>query len=78
MGVGVAGDVSSSALSRVKRARALPMPAFEPDETRRVLGAAADSLGWTTSPIPFALNTVAKMAGPPVCDARRTSGTRAR
>ena len=43
--LGVAGDVSSSALSRVKRARALPMPAFEPDETRRVLGAAADSSG---------------------------------
>ena len=58
--LGVAGDASSPALSRVTRARALPMPAFEPDETRRVLGAAADSLGWTTSPIPFALNTVAR------------------
>lgn len=58
--LGVAGDASSPALSRVPRARALPMPAFEPDDTRRVLGEAADSLGWTTSPIPFALNTVAR------------------
>jgi choline dehydrogenase-like flavoprotein len=64
--LGVAGDVSSPALSRVKRARALPMPAFEPDETRRVLGAAAESLGWTTSPIPFALNTVPR-DGRPAC-----------
>jgi choline dehydrogenase-like flavoprotein len=64
--LGVAGDVASPALSRVKRARALPMPAFEPDETRRVLAAAAESMGWTTSPIPFALNTVAR-DGRPAC-----------
>lgn len=58
--LGVAGDADSVALSRVKRTRPLPMPAFAPDETHRVLGAAAHELGWSTSPIPFALNSVAR------------------
>ena len=64
--LGVSGDASSPALSRVPRTRGLPMPAFPDDETRRVMRAAAGSLGWSTSPIPFALNSVPR-DGRPAC-----------
>jgi choline dehydrogenase-like flavoprotein len=64
--LGVSGDAASPALSRVGRTRSLPMPAFPMDETRKVMGEAAERLGWTTSPIPFALNSVAR-DGRPAC-----------
>jgi len=64
--LGVSGDATSPALSRARRTRGLPMPAFPPDRTWEVMGAAAESLGWSHSPIPFALNSVPR-DGRPAC-----------
>ena len=56
--LGVSGDAASAVGRSVPRARGYPMPALPDDPSRRAFAAAAGRLGWHTSPIPFAINSV--------------------
>ena len=56
--LGVAGDADSAVGRMTPRRRGYPMPAMPTDRTRDALTTAAHRLGLTTSPIPFAINTI--------------------
>lgn len=56
--LGVSGSIDHADARRIPRRVPYPMPPMPDDETRRALSAAADRLGWSSSPIPFAINTV--------------------
>ncbi|GAA1974358.1 hypothetical protein GCM10009777_03540 [Microbacterium pumilum] len=56
--LGVAGDADSAVGRATPRRRGYPMPALRSDRTREALTIAGRRLGITTSPIPFAINSV--------------------
>lgn len=56
--LGVSGDATSPMTQRTPRSRPFPMPAMPEDDVRRRFGGAARALGWSTSPIPLAINSV--------------------
>jgi choline dehydrogenase-like flavoprotein len=56
--LGVAGDADSAVGRATPRRRGYPMPALPTDRTRDALTVAGRSLGLTTSPIPFAINSI--------------------
>lgn len=58
--LGVSGDGSGDLRVRTPRSRAYPMPPMPDDVTRRRLADSAHRLGWSTTSIPFAINTVAR------------------
>jgi choline dehydrogenase-like flavoprotein len=58
--LGVAGDGRGVLGSRTPRSRDFPMPPLPDDPTREVLAGSADRLGWRSTPIPFAINSVAR------------------
>jgi choline dehydrogenase-like flavoprotein len=64
--LGVAGDADSAVGRATPRRRGYPMPAMASDRTRVALTTAARSLGISTSPIPFAINSVSR-AGRAAC-----------
>lgn len=64
--LGVSGDANSDVARRTPRSRPYPMPALASDPVRVALGRSADQLGWKTSPVPFAINSVAR-DGRPAC-----------
>jgi choline dehydrogenase-like flavoprotein len=64
--LGVSGSGDSPMGLRAARARGYPMPALPSDKTREAFSAAAAQLGWSTSPIPFAINSVPR-DGRPAC-----------
>jgi choline dehydrogenase-like flavoprotein len=64
--LGVAGDAASAVGRATPRRRGYPMPAMPSDRTRDALTAAGRRLGLTTSPIPFAINSVPR-AGRAAC-----------
>lgn len=64
--LGVAGDATSAVGRATPRRRGYPMPAMPSDRTREALTAAGRRLGLTTSPIPFAINSVPR-AGRAAC-----------
>jgi choline dehydrogenase-like flavoprotein len=63
--LGVAGE-EGGLTSRTRRSAGYPMPAFETERARELLGRAADTLGWGWGPIPLALNSVPH-DGRPAC-----------
>ncbi|MEU1472409.1 GMC family oxidoreductase [Streptomyces sp. NPDC005761] len=56
--LGVSGDAASAMATRTPRTGPYPMPALPDDMARAQFGKAAARLGWDTSPIPFAINSV--------------------
>lgn len=56
--LGVSGDGLGQLGRRTPRAMPYPMPPMPGDRTRAVLGEAAGALGWGTTSIPFAINSV--------------------
>ncbi|MBX3098654.1 MAG: GMC family oxidoreductase [Salinibacterium sp.] len=56
--LGVSGDSTASAGTRAPRKRDLPMPALRDNGLRNHYRAAAETLGWETSPVPSAINSV--------------------
>ncbi|MFI2780041.1 GMC family oxidoreductase N-terminal domain-containing protein [Streptomyces sp. ALB3] len=56
--LGVSGDATSPMAARTPRTGPYPMPALPDDMARARFGQAAARLGWDTSPIPFAINSV--------------------
>ncbi|GAA1952731.1 GMC oxidoreductase [Microbacterium deminutum] len=58
--LGVAGDADSAVGRATPRRRGYPLPAMRSDRTREALTAAGRRLGITTSPIPFAINSVSR------------------
>jgi choline dehydrogenase-like flavoprotein len=64
--LGVAGDSRASAGTRAPRKLDLPMPAVRDNGLRRPYAAAASRLGWETSPVPLAINSVPH-DGRPAC-----------
>lgn len=58
--LGVSGDASSDVSRRTRRSRPYPMPPLPSDDTRVALAASASALGWRSSPVPFAINSVAR------------------
>jgi choline dehydrogenase-like flavoprotein len=56
--LGVSGDGQGPLGERTPRARPYPMTAMPADRTRILLGASAAELGWATTSIPFAINSV--------------------
>lgn len=64
--LGVSGDANGALSARTPRSRDLPMPPMPDDETRIRLTASAASLGWTTTAIPFAINSTPR-AGRAAC-----------
>ncbi|SDY64751.1 GMC family oxidoreductase N-terminal domain-containing protein [Herbiconiux ginsengi] len=66
--LGVSGDAASDMARRTPRSRPYPMPALPGDEVRTILSASASTLGWKSSPVPFAINSIPR-AGRPACAA---------
>lgn len=64
--LGVCGDGNGVLGDRTPRSRPYPMPPLPGDPTRVHLGAAARKLGWRTTAIPFAINSVPR-AGRAAC-----------
>ena len=64
--LGVSGEADSPVGRSVPRGRDYPMPALPDDPSRLAFGDAAGALGWKTSPIPFAINSVPR-DGRPAC-----------
>jgi choline dehydrogenase-like flavoprotein len=64
--LGVAGDGASPMARRTLRSGPYPMPPMPSDDVRARFAAAARDLGWSTSPIPFAINSVPR-DGRPAC-----------
>ncbi|WP_374108891.1 GMC family oxidoreductase N-terminal domain-containing protein [Pseudonocardia sp. ICBG1293] len=64
--LGVAGDGTGVLGARTPRTRGYPMPALPSDSTRDVLAGAAGRLGWGSTAIPFAINSVPR-AGRAAC-----------
>lgn len=58
--LGVAGDADSAVGRATPRRRGYPMPAMPGDRTRTAMTSAAHRLGISASPIPFAINTIAR------------------
>jgi len=58
--LGVAGDAHSAVGRATPRHRGYPMPAMRSDRTREAFTAAGTRIGITTSPIPFAINSVTR------------------
>jgi choline dehydrogenase-like flavoprotein len=56
--LGVAGDASSAMARRTPRKLPYPMPPLPHERGAEELSRAADRLGWSASPIPFAINSV--------------------
>ena len=64
--LGVSGDGTSAMANRTPRNQPFPMPALPTDRFGSTLAAGASRLGWTSSPIPFAINSVPR-DGRPAC-----------
>lgn len=64
--LGVSGDANSDMARRTPRARPFPMPALPGDPVRTALSTSASTLGWRSSSIPFAINSVPR-DGRPAC-----------
>ncbi|MBO0982629.1 GMC family oxidoreductase N-terminal domain-containing protein [Rathayibacter sp. SD072] len=64
--LGVSGDSRASAATRAPRRTPLPMPALRDNGLRAPYRAAAATLGWETSPIPTAINSIPR-DGRPAC-----------
>ncbi len=58
--LGVAGDGRGVLRSRTPRSRDYPMPPLPSDPTREILAGSAERLGWRSTAIPFAINSVAR------------------
>ncbi|HWH98542.1 MAG TPA: GMC family oxidoreductase N-terminal domain-containing protein [Pseudolysinimonas sp.] len=58
--LGVSGDSGAAAGTRAPRRTDLPMPVLRDNGLREPYSLAAAKLGWEASPIPFAINSVAR------------------
>ena len=64
--IGVCGPSEGPTAARPPRRRPYPMPALPSDACREAFGAAADRLGWSWGPLPYAINSVPR-AGRGAC-----------
>ena len=64
--LGVSGSGAGPIGARNRRTRDYPMPPLPSNRVGKELGAAADRMGWSYGPIPFAINSVPR-DGRPAC-----------